>query len=164
MSLHYTVTLNLRLKHDLTVIEISALDYILNGNGGPPTALPKHEFFKNGIPKYLHWQSYMRFPTGSWRSEFWRGVNAPGSSDADEVNYGVNLLLPGQKLEGALSELPFFCWLATISSSVGYVGAATCEDDSIGMPIFILFIHDQALKISSLSNDIIMESAEGISG
>ena len=77
---------------------------------------------------------------------------------------GVNLLLPGKKLEGALSLLPMLCWLATISDSAGYVGAAVCDDDGKGMPLFLLFVVDGQLKIAAFPNDVVLESAEGISG
>ncbi|MEM5535115.1 hypothetical protein WNY58_01805 [Neptuniibacter pectenicola] len=164
MSNHYTFTLNLKFKRNLTATEIAVLDYILNGNGTPPIDLPNHAFFSNGLPKYFYWQSYKEFPVGGWRSEFWQSVYSPGCAADGQMNYGVNLYLPSHKLEGALSELPFACWLAAISSSIGYVGAITCEDDEIGMPLLLLFVSDGQLKISSLPDNLELESAEGISG
>ena len=164
MSNHYTFTLNLKLKPNLTTEEVATLEYILNGNGSLPIDLPKHDFFKNGLPRYFNWQSYKGFPSGSWRSEFWKGIRAPGCTLDGQMNYGVNLYLPSHKLEGALSELPFACWLATISTSIGFVGAVTCEDDWVGMPVFLLFVSDSQLQISAFPKNIEMDSAEGISG
>jgi hypothetical protein len=40
MSNHYTFTLNLKLKRNLTATEITVLDYILNGNGTPNLSVP----------------------------------------------------------------------------------------------------------------------------
>ncbi|PCM45805.1 hypothetical protein [Marinobacter sp. ANT_B65] len=164
MSNYYTFTLNLKLKRNLTYTDITVLEYILNGEGAPPTDLPDHNFFDNGLPKHVYWKSYKDFSVGSWRSEFWKSVYSPGCIADGEMNYGVNIHLPSTKMEGALSELPFACWLATISASIGYVGAITCEDDGVGMPLLLMFVSDGQLKISSLPGNLEMDSAEGISG
>jgi hypothetical protein len=166
MSYHYTFTLNLRLKRNLTVTDLDTLRYLFNGKDSKPSQLPNHELFKQGIPQDLlvrKW--YQQSPMGSFISEFWEGIGAPGSVADGQVDYGVNLLLPSLKLEGALSEpLALARWLATLSDSVGYVGAITCEDDKVGMPLTLLFVYENALKIAAIPDDIVMESADGISG
>jgi hypothetical protein len=165
MSFHYTVSFSLRFKNGLSSAQIGALQYLLNDNGRAPELLPNHAFFKSGIPDgALLWRSYKGFAPGSWRSEFWQGANVPGMPGGGEVYCGVNLLLPSQKMESALDLLPMLCWLATMSDTIGYVGAASCEDDGVGMPLFLLFVDAGNLRIAGLPKEIVMESAEGLSG
>lgn len=163
MSFHYTVAFSLKFKRGMATEHIGALEYLINGNGSAPKALPNHAFFRNGIPDdSLLWRSYAGFSPGSWRSEFWQGAEVPGMPGG-EVGCGVNLLLPSQKMEGALNLLPMLCWLATMSETTGYVGAATCEDDGVGMPLFLMFVVAGNLSIAGLPKDIVMEPAEGLS-
>lgn len=86
MSNHYTFTLNLKLKRNLTTTEIATLEYILNGNGSPPTDSPNHSFFSSGLTNYVYWQSYSEFPVGGWRSEFWQSGCSPACLADDQMN------------------------------------------------------------------------------
>lgn len=164
MSRHYTLTFNMKLKRDLTTDLIETLHHLFNAEGPAPQQLPSHPFFKDGLPRYLPGRAYAGFAPGSWRSEYWQSSHVPGGQGDGQIDSGVNLLIPGNKLEGVLSLLPMLCWLATISDSAGYVGTAMCDDDGKGMPLFMLFVVDGQLKIAAFPDDVVLESAEGISG
>ena len=148
MSSHYTFSLSIRLRASLTLEEVSALVYIVNGDGEAPTQLPSHFYFQK-LRDLDFRKQYRDFPTGSYHSNFWER-----REEGEIVEYGVSLLLPSQKLEGVYGELfELAQWLATISTSIGHVGSITCEDDGEGIPT-LLFVRNNQLCVASPSDDM----------
>ena len=149
VSSHYTFSLSIRLRAGLTLEEVSALEYMVNGDGEVPTQLPSH-FNLQRLRDLDFRKQYRDFPTGSYHSNFLERREEGG----EIIECGVSLLLPGQKLEGVYGE-PFELarWLATISTSIGHVGSITCEDDDKGIPT-LLFVRDNQLCIASPPDDM----------
>jgi hypothetical protein len=150
MSDHHTFALAIRLRIDLGADEVSTLRYIINGEGLPPTRLPSHAFFQQGLPRDLFWRSYRGFAPGSYQSVYW----TKRAEDGTAFMSGVHLHLPSQKLEGAYGEaFALAQWLATLSVSAGHVGSITCEDDGLGIPTLLL-VREGQLCIAEMPGDL----------
>ncbi|WP_130537469.1 hypothetical protein [Thiomicrorhabdus indica] len=144
MSTHYNLLLSLPLNIPSAVEHSAVLEFVLNGHDVPPTHFPNHPFFENFNPIYRFHNSYKSFVSGAWKSEFWLEQDSSGRF----CNAGVNLCLPGNKLEGVWEDtLPLVHWLASMSSVNRAVGIVVAEELSNDEPM-VLFVRGSKLFIS----------------
>ena len=141
MSSYYTIDFEMDLRRDLSEVEDSALQYLIHGNAGTPTELPTHRFFKDGLPKFPYWYSYRDFPSGPFVSSIWEhGRDTKGAFKK------LCLRLPSQKQEGFYEQfLEFGTWLATLSTSNGFVGSV--REEGIEKLSALIFIYNCELYI-----------------
>lgn len=149
MSAHYNLLLSLPLEISLAVDNSSVLDFVFNNNSSEPTDFPDHPFFENFNPIDRFHNSYKDFVSGAWKSDFWIQKDPSGNV----CNAGINLCLPGNKLEGVWQDtLPLIHWLASMSSAKGAVGIVVAEDFSDDEPM-VLIVCDRKLFISASKHE-----------
>jgi hypothetical protein len=147
MSSHYTFLLSFELDPVLALENAAVLQFVLNADSEQPATYPDHAFFQVFSPRDRFHRSYASFPTGAWHSAFWFW----GAKGAPEQP-GVNLNLPGQKLEGVFQNLlPLASWLVSLASSDSCVGLVK-QDDSVATdrPI-ILYAKNRRLYLGESS-------------
>ncbi len=148
MSAHYTFILSLTLAPQAASENAEALRYVFRDDAPRPSSLPQHKFFETFDPQYRFQQGYRNFQPSAWQCAFWMAPLEGGTSYA-----GVNLCLPGNKLEGVAQDLfPFVQWLATMSNAQGPVGIVFAEDLPESEPM-VLYVRNQRLYIGA-SNPI----------
>ncbi|TCK08650.1 hypothetical protein [Marinobacterium mangrovicola] len=149
MSAHYNLLLSLPLNISSAVEHSSVLEFVLNKNSSQPANFPNHPFFEKFNPIYRFHNSYKGIVSGAWKSEAWL-EKAP---NGNVCNAGVNLCLPGNKLEGVWQDtLPLIHWLASMSSAQGAVGIVVAEDLSEDEPM-VLFVRRSKLFISTSKHE-----------
>jgi hypothetical protein len=149
MSNHYAFSLSIQLRSDITDAELAALRYLVDGEGSPPTDLPDHEYFSGGLPAEFIWQVYRDFKLGNFLSRSWCNRSPEGII----LDVGVQLYLPGQKLESVYGDsFALAQWLVSLSASVGCIGSIVCEDDNLGIPTLI-FAYKRELHIATFAGD-----------
>jgi hypothetical protein len=147
VSAHYTFLLTLPLESSSAEANAPVLDFIFNEEvPPPPTALPDHAYFKRSDPLYRIHSGYKGFAAGAWSSSFWRERHAVEGTCRCA---GVNLCLPGNKLEAVAQDLfPLAQWLASMSPANGPVGIVVAEDLNDNEPM-VLYIRDARLFVGS---------------
>ncbi|OYD21012.1 hypothetical protein [Oceanimonas baumannii] len=149
MSSHYSVLLSLPLSVSSAVEHCSVLEFIFNEQGLQPDHFPDHSFFENFNPEFRFHNSYRNMVSGSWKSAYWLEQDASGKV----FKAGVNLTLPGKKLEEVWQDtLPLVHWLASISTAQGAVGIVVAEDTDDDKPM-VLFVRDSRLFISASQHE-----------
>jgi hypothetical protein len=142
MSAHYTLILSLALDPKTTLEKVDVLRYVFNDGTAPPSSLPSHKFFETFDPQYRFHKSHQNFQPGAWQAAFW--METP---DGSPPYAGVNLCLPGNKLEAIVQDLfPLVEWLATMSASEGPVGIVIAEDLRNDEPM-VLFVRNRRVYI-----------------
>jgi hypothetical protein len=145
MSAHYSLLLALPLVPALAADNFQVLDFVLNDHGAQPDALPSHACFKRFAPQFRFHQAYRDVVRGAWASIFWRRQ----ADDGSVCQAGVNLVLPGLKLEAVWQDLfPFAQWLASMSCAQGSVGIVVAEDLNNVEPM-VLYVRNARLFVGS---------------
>jgi hypothetical protein len=150
MSDHYTLLISLELDLALAAEQALALDFVFNGtaNAAPPQ-YPAHPFFNSFLPEFRFHRSYRDMPAGSWMSGFWSRYQEGALSGA-----GVNLTLPGYKMESVYGEvLMMAAWLASLSARDGCIGLVRAEDGATEEEPMAFFARSGKLYIGKASAD-----------
>lgn len=145
MSAHYTLLLTLPLRPEAAEANEHALRHVLGDDPRPSKGLPDHLYFQIFDPRYRPRYAYRHFQPGAMQSAFWieRG------NDAAPQKAGVNLSLPGVKLESVVQDLfPLVEWLASLSSAEGPVGIVVAEDLADSEPM-VLYVRDERLFVGA---------------
>jgi hypothetical protein len=145
MSTHYCFLLNLPLTPEQAVVNADALAWVLNPQACQPSSLPNHKFFETFKSDFRFHNSYRYLAPGSWTSSFWQTIAEDGAC----TYAGVNLCLPGGKLETVVQDLfPLTQWLASMSGAEGAVGIVVAEDLPDDKPM-ILYVRGGRLFVGS---------------
>ena len=144
----------IELRDDLSPAELDALDYLFNDRQERPEQWPAHPFFETGDPPEAMGRQDV-FPPGAFVSVSWRASEHPGMFS------GVHYACPNLKLEWFYNvHLGMMRWLASISSSRGYVGAFKNQDDDEGLPM-LFYVYDRKLYAQQVSRGIQLFSVDG---
>jgi hypothetical protein len=169
MSSHYTLSLHLTLRSDLTDEERSILLYLFEGKGTQPKRLPSHEFFNVYASKAeKFWQECQLHLFNNPKSlqDYWARCTSKiwslGSKENSSYESGLHIHIIGNKLEGIFDNAMFVLlqWFATLSNTQGYIGVINVDDNGTydHWPTFFLFSYDQELYGAAVPDGINMES------
>lgn len=138
MSFHYQFMMSLPLSPKMVEAHSGVLEYIFNGAEKEPASLPE-----NYQSCWRLHKQYQGFENGTWQSCFWVERNREGSINRS----GVNLNLPGQKLEGVIQNLFALAdWLVTLSDFEGCIGMVISEDQNDEEPM-MLFCNERRFYV-----------------
>ena len=122
MSTHYTLAFNCMLDPAVGAEQLNALDYLFGLAPDSPSKFPDHWFFECASAEQIAQTRVLsRDPADRFLKRLWRETKADGRV----VALGVNLVVPGYKLEGIYDHeglLGFMGWLASFSLDYGLVG------------------------------------------
>jgi hypothetical protein len=145
MSAHYTFLLTLPLRPEAASANQHALRHVLGDEPSPLRGLPAHPYFHVFDPRDRLHESYRHCQSGAMQSVFWMEFN----DDGTPRQAGVNLCLPGKKLEAIAQDLfPLTAWLASLSSAEGPVGIVVAEDLPHSEPM-VLYVRDKRLFVGT---------------
>lgn len=155
MSDKHLFTLYIELREDLSTVEMQTLDYLFRDRATPPPTWPDHELFQTRLaPEQIGITGECNFPPGAYVSAHWR------SGDFPRMFSGVHFTCPNLKAEDFYEDfLPMSQWLATLSSSRGYVGAFKNQSDNEGSP-WILHVYDGELFLTIFDENTPVISAQ----
>lgn len=147
MSEHYTVIISIILDPARAARHAAVLNYVFNAVDAAPDSYPDHGYFHSVVPQDRFHISYAQMPPGSWQSVFWTVQGDAGLEQA-----GVNLTLPGNKLEGLMQDiLPLASWLASLAVGDGCMGMAMAETGGPRDEPMVLFCRCGKLYIGKAS-------------
>jgi hypothetical protein len=145
MSAHYTFSFMAELDSSLSSEDIAVVEYLLGDKTTAPETLPKHSYFKHGLPISPYAQQYRDFS-----EDFYSAVMRVEHDQQENVAWRViDLKLPSQKLEGIYEDcLPLVSWLASLSCTSGLVGSFVEENVQCSNAM-LLFIYQRELYMGS---------------
>lgn len=142
MGFYYTIQLKLEFIDNLSSVEEEMLRFVLGISSEVPGKFPGHSYFDNrkGAVHVLP-GGYSCFNEGEYVCCHWGVADAAKNGER-----GVNLYLPGLKDDYVWEIVELLSWVATLSSSHGFVGFKVSEYVDWGVTLF--YVKEKKLFIA----------------